>query len=428
MSWLADKTHVGAAALALCVLCHPLAACRPPATVPDVQHLHTDHLGSVQAVTDKDGLLIRQVRYESYGGLRGRFDGQGAAAGASESYRHEFTGHASDIESGLVYAGARYYDPETAQFLSHDPKRQYASPYQYGPNDPMNGTDPDGKFFDPVTIGVFLAVAGAVAAGVDAYRATGDWGRAFKAAGMSLGMSAVTFGVFRGGGLIVKSAAPTVAKSAVAAKAFKMGMMGYGVHGAVQSSRNGSYASALVGAAGVGFSAYGLAKGAAEQDTSQIVSGDTDPQADFVRRATPHLAGGEADAQFAVETYGDKIAWEKVRFSSSLLARVGGTHVRGSTIDTTGPIIRGTLIHELSHVKDFQSGHFSLSDALKMVFVNNVVMRSVAWPFVHSVVYNPYYETLNLSTLGSEERATLIEYMFIGHEPDPGLHEQFRNH
>jgi RHS repeat-associated protein len=40
--------------------------------------------------------------------------------------------------------GARYYDPQLGRWHSVDPADEFYSPYAYGPNDPINGLDPDG--------------------------------------------------------------------------------------------------------------------------------------------------------------------------------------------------------------------------------------------------------------------------------------------
>jgi len=46
--------------------------------------------------------------------------GESKQTGATQS-RHGYTGHLQDTETGLIYARARYYDPELRRFLSQDP-------------------------------------------------------------------------------------------------------------------------------------------------------------------------------------------------------------------------------------------------------------------------------------------------------------------
>src|SRR5690606_17051714 len=51
-----------------------------------------------------------------------------------------------DPETGFVYARNRYYDPEMGRFVSADPLGYVdgGNLYQYGLNDPVNGSDPLG--------------------------------------------------------------------------------------------------------------------------------------------------------------------------------------------------------------------------------------------------------------------------------------------
>jgi RHS repeat-associated protein len=72
-------------------------------------------------------------------------------------------GHRGELTvDGLVFMGARVYDPWTRSFLSHDPlppvpgeNGAYASPYSYGWCDPVNFVDPSGR--QPVTVEEFEA-------------------------------------------------------------------------------------------------------------------------------------------------------------------------------------------------------------------------------------------------------------------------------
>ena len=118
-------------------------------------HYHYDHLGTTHSITDAAGNLYRQIRTTAYGEVRGRYDGSGNIVAAEVALRHEFTGYQSEAKSGLQYAGARYYLPELGVFISHDPARQFPSPYAYGPGDPVNGTDPDGAYFGGIANSFF---------------------------------------------------------------------------------------------------------------------------------------------------------------------------------------------------------------------------------------------------------------------------------
>jgi RHS repeat-associated protein len=49
---------------------------------------------------------------------------------------------------GRIYFNARYYDPTTGRFITEDPSRKGTGWYTYCSNDPVNRTDPTGRY-DP---------------------------------------------------------------------------------------------------------------------------------------------------------------------------------------------------------------------------------------------------------------------------------------
>lgn len=65
-------------------------------------------------------------------------------------YRYGYQGEYSekDLETGWNHFELREFDPIIARWLVPDPYRQYWSPYVGMGNNPINGTDPDGGFFD----------------------------------------------------------------------------------------------------------------------------------------------------------------------------------------------------------------------------------------------------------------------------------------
>jgi hypothetical protein len=59
---------------------------------------------------------------------------------------------------GLMYLTNRYYDPETAQFISVDPLvGMTRQAYAYAADDPVNETDPNGDYFISGKAGAALA-------------------------------------------------------------------------------------------------------------------------------------------------------------------------------------------------------------------------------------------------------------------------------
>ena len=104
---------------------------------------HMGHLGGPLAVSKIGGEVDYQYRYSAYGEVR-RHDKDGAAKGIDLENRREYTGYQSDEETGIQYAGLRFYDPQLSQFLSHDPAELTANPYAYVRWDPLNRIDPSG--------------------------------------------------------------------------------------------------------------------------------------------------------------------------------------------------------------------------------------------------------------------------------------------
>ncbi|HMN16513.1 MAG TPA: RHS repeat-associated core domain-containing protein [Ignavibacteriaceae bacterium] len=63
--------------------------------------------------------------------------------------KYKFTGKELDTETGYDYFGSRYYDSRIGRWLSSDPLTDLSSsisPYAYCFNNPLNYTDPDGKW------------------------------------------------------------------------------------------------------------------------------------------------------------------------------------------------------------------------------------------------------------------------------------------
>lgn len=196
------------AAVGLVVVATTPVVVRPAAaairTKPIFYH-HGDHLGSTQLVTDSGSQPVAHIRYLPYGGVRGRYDGSGAPLGADCSSLpscREFTGYDTEPVSGLQYAGARFYDPAVGSFLTHDPARQFASPYSYGDGDPLNWTDPDGEFFDILAA---ILIASVVSAAVRAVVAAAS-GASLAEIGEAAAAGAITGAVGVGLGVVVAGA------------------------------------------------------------------------------------------------------------------------------------------------------------------------------------------------------------------------------
>ncbi len=99
---------------------------------------HTDRLGSVRAVTDIDGRTANSYTYDAYG--------KTLTSSTEVSNPFGYTREYTDVESGFIYLRARYYDPETQQFLTVDPIVAWTEQaYAYVDGSATNATDPSGN-------------------------------------------------------------------------------------------------------------------------------------------------------------------------------------------------------------------------------------------------------------------------------------------
>ena len=102
-----------------------------------------DVLGSPTALVRSDGSLASRYTWDAWGELRVESGVSSTALG--------FTGYQTDLATGLCYARARFYDPETGRFLSEDPLEGDAltSPslhrYVYAFDNPTIYVDRDGR-------------------------------------------------------------------------------------------------------------------------------------------------------------------------------------------------------------------------------------------------------------------------------------------
>ncbi|MES2730189.1 MAG: RHS repeat-associated core domain-containing protein [Bacteroidota bacterium] len=109
-------------------------------TTPDgMNAIQKDHLKSPRVLIDSTGKVTSAYQYEPFGALINPADVN------MELLQFLFGGYEWDAETGLYNAGARLYDPILKRFYSTDPKQQYASPYIFAGNNPINMVDPNGE-------------------------------------------------------------------------------------------------------------------------------------------------------------------------------------------------------------------------------------------------------------------------------------------
>jgi len=105
-------------------------------------YLHTDNQGSVVATSDETGAQLSTYSYDPYGNLD-RESGDTNHAVTPFGY----TGQYEDVDTGLYFLRARWYEPETGTFLSKDPANSLTGEaYSYASGNPVYYTDPLGLF------------------------------------------------------------------------------------------------------------------------------------------------------------------------------------------------------------------------------------------------------------------------------------------
>ena len=113
---------------------------------------HADVLGSVRALTDETGTVTDRYTFEAFGEL---IDHQG-----QDPNPYLFAGEALERSTGLYYLRARWMDPGAGRLAGMDPFAGLVSepmtlhPFLYAAADPVNKTDPSGRFSVGVGVGL----------------------------------------------------------------------------------------------------------------------------------------------------------------------------------------------------------------------------------------------------------------------------------
>jgi large repetitive protein len=119
-----------------------------------------DLQGTTWAISDSENALAAQYQFSSFGTI---LSSSGSSLGLSDPC---FMGQLQDTETGLYNFHARLYDPLLRRFFAPDLRGQYASPYLFLGNDPLNMVDPSGSISLWAQIGIGVAMGAIAVAGV----------------------------------------------------------------------------------------------------------------------------------------------------------------------------------------------------------------------------------------------------------------------
>jgi len=111
-----------------------------------------DHLGTVHTVVDASGTTVESYTYDAWGNVTAH-DAAGHPIPATRiGNRYLFQGREYSWQTGLYYFRARWYNPNTARWLSKDPIGISGGLNQYVAfgNNPVNFVDPSGLCDEPV--------------------------------------------------------------------------------------------------------------------------------------------------------------------------------------------------------------------------------------------------------------------------------------
>jgi len=101
----------------------------------NVTYYHTDHVGSTSVITDEKGEVVEEQVDLPFGER------------VSGDEKIGFTGKELN-SNGLMYYGARYYDPLTGRFITSDDAKDGLNWFAYAADNPMKYVDPDGNYID----------------------------------------------------------------------------------------------------------------------------------------------------------------------------------------------------------------------------------------------------------------------------------------
>jgi len=182
-------------------------------------YTYSDHLGSINVVTDDSGTVVARQSFDAWGRKRNATDWTYDNVDdydLSWLYRG-YTGHEMLPEFGLINMNGRLYDNYLGRMLSpdefsgQDGTSQSFNRYTYAFNNPVKYSDPNGE--DPIMGAV---IGGIVAGGIAAWAGAEDpLAFAFIGAGIGAGIThGINSGFFSSAGNSISSGFSSIGRSA----------------------------------------------------------------------------------------------------------------------------------------------------------------------------------------------------------------------
>jgi RHS repeat-associated protein len=117
-----------------------------------ILNIVSDQLGSTRILASPSGTIEWYGEYTPFGSMLGRRGNAGITTSQT------FTSYTEDIEVGLDYAMARYYDPDLGRFITEDPAHDGQNWYVYAGDNPLTFTDPTGLIVVSTGDGRFVTI------------------------------------------------------------------------------------------------------------------------------------------------------------------------------------------------------------------------------------------------------------------------------
>lgn len=267
-------------------------------------------------IVDKMGSFVARYIYDAWGNHKvltatGDEDTNMSSVGNINPIRYK--GYYYDVETGLFYLFARYYDPSIMQFISPD-EFQYLNQdnisgfhlYAYCNNNPVNYCDPSGHFPQlakwAIGIGVIgiLAIATVATAGIAGVGVGAAFAAGFSGAAIGVGAS----------GLAVTIAGSAFAGAVIGAG---IGLVGGGIAGAIGT---GTWNGALEGAANgfmmgsiTGAISGGIRGGINYARTTPLLRSVSSQELNSIRNSGQFSSSRSMESKWFATTKGNAAKW-----------------------------------------------------------------------------------------------------------------------